>query len=161
MDKLIKDAATNALVHLNLVTPDRFMEYLEEQRHSKSGMRLSSSAYGNKRSALGDLFRRHGVNPTPEFEKTLSTLFKGFLRCVTSERVEGQGDVKEGKDSKIYNSSSSGHQDQSSTRRKRFLGAKLMAHAGLAFSADWTKLEIFRSPGTHSTWGSKLEIASG
>ena len=98
MDKLIKGATRDALVHLSLVTPERFMQYLEELRHCRTGMRLSTSAYGNKRAALSDMFRRHGVNPTPKFEKTLSTLFTGFLRSVTTEKVEGQGDVKEGKD---------------------------------------------------------------
>jgi hypothetical protein len=82
------------------------MEYVEQLRNKKTGRRLSASGYGNKRSALRDLFRWHGVAGgfTRAFEQELSDLYKGFRRILAQGTANDPGndgdgqDVKEGKD---------------------------------------------------------------
>ena len=104
---LLHDAAVNPLVHLDLITPKGFMIYIDQCRNVRTRRRLSKSAYGNRRSALYDLFRWH--DPTgggyPEaFKRELSNLYKGFFRILTQgngRRDDGDEEghsVKEGKD---------------------------------------------------------------
>jgi hypothetical protein len=66
------------------VTPGAFMQYLKSLRNTRTGARLSKSAYGNKRSALNHLFRCHGgLEGYPAaFGQELASLFKGFTRVV-------------------------------------------------------------------------------
>ena len=107
LKELLRDAALNPIVDTEAITASGFMEYIEQCRNGRTGRRLSKSAYGNRRSALFDLFRWH--NPAsggyPEdFKRQLTNLYKGFFRILTQDggrRDDGDDEgrrVKEGKD---------------------------------------------------------------
>ena len=56
----LRNAKTNPVVVLDLITPDLFMEYIFTLRHSRIEDRyLSKSVYGNRRASLFHLFRLH------------------------------------------------------------------------------------------------------
>ena len=104
---LLHDAVFNPIVNLDQITPPGFMVYIDQCRNKRDKRRLSKSAYGNRRSALNDLFRWH--DPTgggfPEkFNWELTNLFKGFFRILAQDggrRDNGDEEgrsVKEGKD---------------------------------------------------------------
>jgi hypothetical protein len=105
---LLFEAAEVPLMNLDQITPPEFMEYIDQLRHFATKKRLSKSAYGNKRSALNDLFRWHQTDNrsfSPAFASELKDLYKGFFRIITQqgrEDIEIGGEhgrnVKEGKD---------------------------------------------------------------
>lgn len=105
---LLLEASEMPLMHLDLITPGEFMEYIDQLRHYHTKKRLSKSAYGNKRSALNDLFRWHHTNNrsfSPAFASELRDLYKGFFRILTQQGREDVAigaehgrNVKQGKD---------------------------------------------------------------
>ena len=53
---MLRNAPDNPVMHLDDITAQGFMDYVSSLRHTRTGKRLSKSAYGNKRSALADIF---------------------------------------------------------------------------------------------------------
>ena len=64
---------------------------------AKDGTRLSKPSYYSMRSALFHLYRIFGKTQSNEFQKELTTLFKGFLRTVAQEVQNGRGKISTGK----------------------------------------------------------------
>jgi hypothetical protein len=96
----LANAATDPIIVVDNVTPERFMEYLESLRNHRTGARLGKSQYGNKRAALHHLFRCHeGLDGYPDgFEDRLSNLMRGFARVLTQRAQDDGEDISEGKD---------------------------------------------------------------
>ena len=90
LKRLLHDATLHPLVDLLAITPQGFMEYIDQCRNKKTGRRLSKSADGNRRSAFFDLFRWHDrtTGGYPEnFKRELTGLYKGFFRILTQRRT--------------------------------------------------------------------------
>lgn len=64
---------------------------------TKNGVRLSKSAYYAKRAGLFHLYRMYGLTQSDDFQKELTTLFRGFLRTVAKEVQNGSGRISTGK----------------------------------------------------------------
>jgi hypothetical protein len=80
------------------ITPRGFIRYIKTLRHAKTNQRLSKSLYGNKHSALFDLFRLHGLQGYPDdLEGELKNLFTGFQRIRAAHAAEGECELEEGK----------------------------------------------------------------
>ena len=91
--------AEEPVILQNEITPSGFMVYLQGLRHWRTKERLSKSGYGNKRSAIYNLFRLHnGTGFSATFEQELSNLMRGFFRIIALENNDGLGEVREGKD---------------------------------------------------------------
>ena len=100
---LLQNSGDEPVMNIDKISAQGFMCYLQGLRHPASQERLSNSLYGNKRSALFNLFRLHnGLGFPKPFEQELGNLMKGFYRIVANERQEGLGEVREGKDPMTY-----------------------------------------------------------
>jgi len=96
---LLQNTAEEPAILQNEITPSGFMVYLQGLRHWRTKERLSKSGYGNKRSAIYNLFRLHnGTGLSATFEQELSNLMRGFFRIIALENNDGLGEVREGKD---------------------------------------------------------------
>ena len=83
-----------ALVNLDLITADRYMEYLltlekevadPDDPSKKRTVPLSKSAYGSHRAALYHLFRMHnGIGYDMTFSKRLKALFQSHKRWLSA-----------------------------------------------------------------------------
>ena len=103
--ELIQHAAEEAVMMLSAITTSAgYMVYLQSLRHSWTQQeQLSKSCYGNKQSALFNLFRLHNGTGFPvDFEQELSNLLRGFYRIIAVENHDGLGEVREGKDAMTY-----------------------------------------------------------
>ena len=102
--ELIQHAAEEALIMLSVINPAAgYMVYLQSLCHSWTHERLPKSCYGNKRSALFNLFRLHNGTGFPvDFEQELSILLRGFYRIIAVENHDGLGEVCKGKDPMTY-----------------------------------------------------------
>jgi hypothetical protein len=89
---ILRNAFNEPILILDAVVPADYMSFILTLRKS-DGSYLSSSSYGNKRSALYHLFRLHNrVGFTKNFTNELTNLFKGFNREIAQKRggaVEG------------------------------------------------------------------------
>ena len=84
---LFRDCPSHPIVHLDMITPIKFMEYIRSAHSCHTSGQLSKSAFGNKRSALNHLFRFHNqVGYSPDFRAELKNLFKGFNRILAQHR---------------------------------------------------------------------------
>ena len=89
MKNLLRNAHSDPLCHLELITPDGYMRHIISLRHRRNGGYLTKSAYGNKRAALFHLFRMHNkVGYSTEFRVELSNLYRGFFRTLTLKRQQ-------------------------------------------------------------------------
>ncbi len=88
---MMRDAPDNPVFHLEVITAEGFMNYIRSLRHTKTGERLSKSAYGNKRSALADIFRWHlgsGGDMPEHLRNDLKGLYRGFYRIITQSKAQ-------------------------------------------------------------------------
>jgi hypothetical protein len=80
----LRGAITNAVVVLDEITLDVFMDYILGLRHGRFDRHLSKSAYGNRRASLFHLFRLHNnTGFTEAYKMELNNLFRGFLCSCT------------------------------------------------------------------------------
>ena len=85
----LRGAITNAVVVLDEITPEVFMDYILGLRHGRFGRHLSKSAYGNRRASLFHLFRLHNNTGFSEaYKMELNNLFRGFYRAL----AQGEGE---------------------------------------------------------------------
>lgn len=104
IQSILRDAYDEPILLLDAVVPADYMSFIITLRKS-NGSYLSSSSYGNKRSALFHLFRLHNrVGFTKNFTNELTNLFKGFNREIAQKRGEAEGGedgnatIREGKE---------------------------------------------------------------
>lgn len=87
---LLRDAYDHKVIHLDAITPARYMDYILTLTGRNGNRHLTNSSYNNKRSALYHLFRLHNrTGFPPEFSTELGNLFKGLYRSVTQHRFIG------------------------------------------------------------------------
>jgi hypothetical protein len=78
---LLCTAYTHPLINLHLLTPIKYMLYLDQRRGTNIAY-LSRSVYGNKPSLLFHLFCVHNrIGIEALFHQDLKRLFCGFLMC--------------------------------------------------------------------------------
>lgn len=75
-----------------------FELYLAHIRKKADGTSMVVGTVSGHRSAVTYLFTCFGKTFSPEFEKRLTTFFKGLSRVTAQEKQSGIGKVKEGKD---------------------------------------------------------------
>lgn len=82
LKKLLRGAVDTPIVHIDLILPRRYFEFILTLRNKRKGNQyLGKSAYGNRRAALYHLFRAHNlVGYSYEFGIELTNLFKGCFR---------------------------------------------------------------------------------
>jgi hypothetical protein len=97
--KNLVNAATNPIIVVDNVTPERSMEYLESLCNKCTGARLGKRQYGNKQAALHHLFRCHeGLDGCPAgFEDRLSNLMPGFPIVLMQRDQDDSADISKGK----------------------------------------------------------------
>jgi hypothetical protein len=82
----VKGSSTEAIIHMEKLTPEGVMEFVSCQAHQKTGKRLSQAGYNGKRSAVQHLVRCHqGHLWSGEFEQRMKVLWRGFSRLSTNE----------------------------------------------------------------------------
>jgi hypothetical protein len=82
----VRKSSTEAIVHMEKLTPEGVMEFVSCQAHQKTGKRLSQAGYNGKRSAVQHLVRCHqGHLWSGEFEQKMKVLWKGFSRLTSNE----------------------------------------------------------------------------
>ena len=82
----VRNSSTEAIVHMDKLTPEGVMEFISCQAHQKTGKRLSQAGYNGKRSAVQHLVRCHqGHLWSGEFEQRMKVLWKGFSRLTSNE----------------------------------------------------------------------------
>jgi hypothetical protein len=80
---LLCNAVANPIVVLELMTPTRYMIYLDSAR-GPNNRYLSRSAYGNRRLAFLHLVRVHNrVGSDSEFQLEFKGVYRFFLACIT------------------------------------------------------------------------------
>jgi hypothetical protein len=84
---LLRESRERAIIHVDNITPEGFMDYVMGLRHRMHKGYLSKSAYGNKRSSLHHLFRLHNRLGWPDgFKDELNNLYTGFYRRLVQGR---------------------------------------------------------------------------
>jgi hypothetical protein len=78
------------------VTEDVVLQWLSEFKGKKGSM-PSKSVYGTAQSALGNLFRQHGVTMPDDIMSGVGEVKKGAQRARAQEKVEGLVPIEEGK----------------------------------------------------------------
>jgi hypothetical protein len=94
---VLRDCTTSAVIELEVLSPEIYMNYCRSLRNKKSRLYLGKSTIGVKRSALFHLYRLHNGAGYPEkFKLGLNNLFRGFFRVLTSRRPAGSIGGEEG-----------------------------------------------------------------
>jgi hypothetical protein len=87
---VLRECSTAAVLELDVLSPDIYMNYCRSLRNKKSRLYLGMSTIGVKRLALFHLYRLHNGAGYPEkFKLGLNNLFRGFFRVLTSRRPVG------------------------------------------------------------------------
>jgi hypothetical protein len=86
-------ANTHPIVHLHLVSPDRFMEFIFQSENPKKAREfLSQSSYGNKRSALLYMYCIHnGVGYSTKMKTKLTDMMKCFFQQIMQHPIGTSG----------------------------------------------------------------------
>lgn len=88
LKSLLRDSFENNIIHIESITPSRFMDYILSLTGNGNQRYLSKSSYGNKRSSLFHLFRMHNrVGYSAHFRLELSNLYKGLYRSIAQHRT--------------------------------------------------------------------------
>ena len=83
---LLRDAYDNNIIHLDAISPARYMDFVLTLTGCRGRKFLTPSAYNNKRSAFNHLFRLHNrVGFLEPFSVELGNLFKGLFRTITQQ----------------------------------------------------------------------------
>jgi len=83
---LLRNAHSDPIVHLDMLTAEGFMQYLLGLWHPGCGGYLSRSSYGNKRASFNHLFRAHNwIGMPADLCSQLTNLYQGF--CVLLHRI--------------------------------------------------------------------------
>lgn len=92
LKNLLRDSFDTNIVHIDAITPTRYMDYILTLTGRGGNRHLTQSAYSNKRSALYHLYRLHNrIGFRERFRTELGNLYKGFFRTLTQHRhVYGQ-----------------------------------------------------------------------
>jgi hypothetical protein len=96
MARVQKGREETALLNTELVTEDVVLQWLSEFK-GKKGSTPSKSVYGTAQSALGNLFRQHGVTMPDDIMSGVGEVKKGAQRARAQEKVEGLVPIEEGK----------------------------------------------------------------
>lgn len=94
---VLKDAPNDPPVDFDKITAELIMTYLGSLKRS-DGADLAPTTLGNHRAAIFNLFRDYKRRLSPDMERELSTLMKGLKRIIIQRVVQGDGDIKSGKD---------------------------------------------------------------
>jgi hypothetical protein len=85
-----------ALLRTELVTEEVVLQWLSQFK-GKKGTTPSRSVFGTAQSALGNLFRLHGVKMPEHIMSGVGDVKKGAQRQRAQEKVEGRVPIEEGK----------------------------------------------------------------
>jgi hypothetical protein len=93
---LVKNAGSNPLIHIDLMTRDGVMQYMRLQANQRTGKYLSNSLYKTKWSAIRHFVCVHwGQNGWNEkFMTDLDVLWRGFTRFASQERATAMAKTK-------------------------------------------------------------------
>jgi hypothetical protein len=108
LKKILRNAYEHPILHIDAITPQKYMEYIMSIKGKGNTRFLSNSAYNNRRSSLFHLYRMHNrIGYNDEFSTELTNLFRGFYRFIAQNRnnenivnieQDDNQDNKEGKD---------------------------------------------------------------
>ena len=85
-----------AMLRFDRVTEDVVLQWLADFK-GRGRTTPSKSVYGIAQSALGDLYRRHGMTFPVALSESINDVKKGAQRMRAQEKVEGRAPMEEGK----------------------------------------------------------------
>jgi hypothetical protein len=118
---LLRDAYDQHVVHVDAITPNRYMDYVLTISGRQNRF-LSPSAYGSKRAALYHLFRLHNRIGFPaSFKLEIGNLYKGFYRKIAQHRNSPANNINNN-NNEVQSNNSDGKQPMSVEMYKSLCG---------------------------------------